>query len=601
MSGHDLTTVAHDLADASITGAAYLVVHSSPQPEAIGQVFRLGADDTIGRGAEAEIHLVDDGLSRRHARVRRQADGEYSLIDLGSRNGSLLNGVRVTSEVLREGDQIHIGRETILRFTRRHIVDGSGASLRKSLAASLVAVFELDLDTGEVEWSEHIDHMLELEVGTWSMRRTKLLDLVHSEDRGAVTASLEAGRDAETIDLEFQTSRPPGRWLHCRGSVSRDHMHNPVRLQGTAVDITERKQAEYQLHRFADTFARLFDGVVTIDPSGTVVDWNPRATEMFGWSRDAAVGRDVASLLVPGDPNFTNDLIRVVQVDQRWRNELAIRARAGEPVMCEVAATSLRDESDRPIGYVLVFRDLTDEKRLQQRLVLADRLASVGTLAAGVAHEINTPLQCIIGNLQVLEEEFVVPGPAASQRELTASMRAIADSAHRIARIVRDLGAYLASPEPGFRPTDLGAVVQRVRAMIDGAVRERAVLEVEIATTVRVRANEAQMIQILLNLVMNAVQAIPMGDPSAHRIRIEVREVSDEICVSMSDTGVGIAPEAVARIFDPFFTTKPVGQGTGTGLWVCHNLVKSMGGRIEVESAPDAGTRFAIFLPRASA
>jgi two-component system cell cycle sensor histidine kinase/response regulator CckA len=253
-------------------------------------------------------------------------------------------------------------------------------------------------------------------------------------------------------------------------------------------------------------------------------------------------------------------------------------------------------EYDNKPAILAFVRDVTEHRRMQDRLLRSDRLAALGTMAATVAHEINNPLAYLQLNLQQLEIEATSdPDPvrAAMLRELLANAL---HGVQRITRIVRDLRGYTRdNVEEVERPVDVVGVTERALKMVDHDLRHRAQLIRRFPDRPAiVDAIEGRLEQVIVNLLLNALQSLDRNDPSKDRISVEIDIAHHHVTLAITDTGRGIAePE---RIFEPYFTTKP-GEGTGLGLSVCKQIVESMRGRIEVESAIDTGTRIMIVLP----
>ncbi len=243
----------------------------------------------------------------------------------------------------------------------------------------------------------------------------------------------------------------------------------------------------------------------------------------------------------------------------------------------------------------------------QAQLVQAGKMAAVGTLAAGVGHEINNPLSYIVSNLEHACEEAdalmkrLEQGPEDVRerlREMEQVLREALMGADRVRRIVRDLKTFSRQDEDTRGPVDLRAVMDSAAKLAAGELRPRAQLVRDYTEVPRVEGNEARLAQVFLNLIINAAQALPEGKPEQNEVRLVTRSVGEEfVAAEVHDTGSGIPPEVVGRIFDPFFTTKPVGVGTGLGLALCHAFITSMGGRIEVESQVGRGTMFRVTLP----
>jgi signal transduction histidine kinase/CheY-like chemotaxis protein len=243
---------------------------------------------------------------------------------------------------------------------------------------------------------------------------------------------------------------------------------------------------------------------------------------------------------------------------------------------------------------------LGERERALSELRAAQRLASIGTLAAGMAHEINNPLTYVSANLGHAVDRLVALRGDARVADALRALDDAADGTRRVSRIVRDLRAVSRIDGDARRPVDPRAEVERAVDLARNELRHRARLGVDLQAAPAVEAGEFQLGQVALNLLVNAAQAIPEGDADRHEVRVSTGTAPDGAAViEVSDTGAGIPAAARPRIFEPFFTTKPVGHGTGLGLSVCHGIVTGLGGRIEVESEPGRGARFRVILPPA--
>lgn len=259
--------------------------------------------------------------------------------------------------------------------------------------------------------------------------------------------------------------------------------------------------------------------------------------------------------------------------------------------LCPAIERELRDAERR-----------AEQRKMQEQLLISDRMASVGTLAAGVAHEINNPLAAIHTNLElaaIAVAELADTRPDPRLAELADELRDAREAAERVRLIIRELKIFSRAPDEERRgPVDVRHVLDPSLRMAWNEIRHRARLVKEYGAVPPVDANEARLGQVFLNLIVNAAQAIPEGDAHNNMIRVVTgRDESGRVSVEVSDTGTGIAPENLPRIFDAFFTTKPIGEGTGLGLSICHRIVRGLGGEIQVESERGKGTTFRILLP----
>jgi CheY-like chemotaxis protein len=257
-----------------------------------------------------------------------------------------------------------------------------------------------------------------------------------------------------------------------------------------------------------------------------------------------------------------------------------------------------RASDGTPTRFVGTSIDITERKLLQDRLAASERMASIGTLAAGVGHEINNPLTYIMLNLELLDRELQSSAPR------TDRMRTMVEQTRygteRVRSVVRDLQALTRAPEDRLTRIEPVAILERCLEIAHHQIRHRATVVRALDAIPAVLGNEGRMVQLFLNLIVNAAQAIPEGDVEHNQIRISTStDTEGRALVEISDTGTGIPPELVSRIFDPFFTTKAVGEGTGLGLAICRTIAIGMGGDIEVDTA--RATTFRVRLPAAPA
>ena len=584
---------------------AWLVVTRSTTPGTLGRIFKLsGAEAFLGRAPEVEVRLVDDGISRRHARIVRAADGGFDLEDLDSTNGTYHNGLRVTGRVrLDEGDKLQLGGHCRLRFSFKQ-TEEDDEDLREALAAAQVGTFGLDVASLLVTWSDSVERILGLPAGTLVRAPQPLREVVHAEDLARVTAALDsaiATRQQFEAEFRFVHARA-ATWVAVRGDVLRNPEDVASRVVGTVMDVSARKRSEDELRRQALLFENLNDAVVLIDLSGLVLDWNTSAERLFGYSKAEAQGQNYRELLRIEDPEAAPALVQAaLKRYGRWNRELLALRKDGTPCFSEATVVQLRDGDGRHLASLAVHRDIAERRAMQAQLMVASRMASVGTLAAGVAHEINNPLAFINANLVWLRDELDARRTALGEagfQELDAVLSEARSGIERIGTIVRDLKAFCRmETEEASAPVDVRKVLSFAAKMADKELRQRARVVSDLPEVPAVLGSEGRLGQVFLNLLLNAAQAIPDGAAASNEIRLRCFRRDRTVVVEVSDTGRGIPPELQARIFDPFFTTKPVGEGTGLGLAVCHAIVRGLGGEISVQSAVGKGSTFYVTLP----
>lgn len=350
------------------------------------------------------------------------------------------------------------------------------------------------------------------------------------------------------------------------------------------------RQAEW---RFRTLFRAAPDAVLTVlQTTGRVREANDAVRDVFGLEPHQVVGRLLLDAVLPADRPILEEALERTFNGQPARVEVHVLVPGGATRVVSLAASRL-PEADPPSA-LLVGRDMTHERELRVRLMESDRLAAVGELVAGVAHEVNNPLSSISAFAQLLLRE---QGLSPQQRE---SIEVIRGETMRASQVVKDLLAFARRSEPHSAPLDLNNVVGRSLRMRQYQFGESAVrVESDLAADLPpVMGDARQLQQVCLNLLTNAVQAM---SPGGGQLTVRTYQVNDLVRLEVRDTGPGIAVDVRARIFEPFFTTKKEGEGTGLGLSVSYGIVTSHGGKIEVAETGPGGTCFRVTLSAVSA
>jgi two-component system cell cycle sensor histidine kinase/response regulator CckA len=372
---------------------------------------------------------------------------------------------------------------------------------------------------------------------------------------------------------------------------------------------------------FATTLESIGDAVIAIDPHDVITFLNPVAEKVTGWGRAEAEGKKLADVL-----RLVDDKGRLVDLARDPRKGFAaavpthagLVARSGANIPVDNMASPIVDAKGNVLGQVVVFRDLTDRRHLEQRLAVSERMAAVGTMAAGMSHEINNPLTYVLTNvdfgIEVTEElaRGLARAKAGHSAELDGLSRTVAElhaalvdaheGAERVRKIVHDLKKFVRVDDQQVTLLDLSAVLDSAIKMTAHQVRHHAQLRKEYGTTPFVAASEGPLVQLFTNLLVNAAQAIAGGKAETELIRVVTyTDDSGRAVAEVHDTGTGITKEHLRRLFDPFFTTKPVGAGMGLGLSISHAVVVALGGEITVDSEVGRGSVFRVTLPAATA
>jgi PAS domain S-box-containing protein len=445
------------------------------------------------------------------------------------------------------------------------------------------------------------------------------------------------------LELVEEHVLPGGKKLHVQviKTPIRDGQGKVIGTQGMFWDVTERKRAEEVVaaseRRYRQLTEATLDGIVVADREGRVTLFNPAAERIFGYRAAEVVGKPLDLLIpaehLPGQPEGLDRYLAGGLAQFAGRAvELHGRRKDGASFPLELALSVIDGGAGGDVQFLGAVRDLTERNRIRAVLIQNEKLASIGLLSAGVAHEINNPLAFVGNNLAVLERDLkglmellvlyqgasaalgeAAPGVAERAAVLAEEMdleyiranlpRLLSrtrDGVDRVTRIVHSLRGLARTDPPRKQETHLPDLVETSLEIIRGRLRRRGVqVEVDYDPNPRVRCVSTQISQVLLNLLVNALQALEERPPAEGAPRIRVRAVreGDDMVIEVADNGPGIEAAVRQRIFDPFFTTKDVGEGTGLGLSICHNIVTGHGGRIEVDSLPGAGTCFRVSLP----
>jgi PAS domain S-box-containing protein len=368
-----------------------------------------------------------------------------------------------------------------------------------------------------------------------------------------------------------------------------------IRYQGTLVDVTEQREMEKSLRR-QEEFQRYLlesfpDLILVIDLNERYSFVSSRIRDLLGCQPEDFLGKKVEEL-PDHSPEFVN-VYRDVSSGRKkiGTSEYSTRHRDGSWRTMRAAASPLFDAEGRVSGVIVSVRDITVEKKFEQQIIQSERLAAMGQMIGGFAHELNNPLTSILGVSELLQEEEA----AAPFRKQLGMLQ---QQARRAADIVQNLMYFSRPPAPGRSQIDMSELMQRTLALHSYSLRKNNITvdflpEPGLA---QVSGDPHQLMQVFLNLILNAEQAIrEMRDHGTLRVRLSADAHS--VIATFLDDGPGIAPEILPNIFDPFYTTRRPGRGTGLGLSVCRAILREHGGNVEAASAPGGGAVFTVTLP----
>ncbi len=426
----------------------------------------------------------------------------------------------------------------------------------------------------------------------------RLLPFIEPDDQSRFEVELAAAAAGARRRVEGQLRRPDGE--RRLASVS----HTPIRIGERVVgvlavarDVTEDRLRAAALERAEARYTRLVesaeDGIATMDEEGHLTSVNRALERVTGRARGTLVGTHFADLVEPAERAGMWRMFVDTLGGERQRRELRFMQPGGRAGIATVITAPIV-ERGRITGVLAIARDVTEERTLFDQVMRREKLAALGELVGGVAHEINTPLTGILAFSQILMSQ--VEGDDARQAAET-----IVAEAKRAARIVGKLLAFARQNPPERLPTDLNQVLQDTIELRRFPIKAQDItLDVDLDPRLPdTWADPFQLQQVFLNLLANAEQALAVTS-ERRRITVRTRREGQMLVVAIGDSGVGIAPEHLPHIFNPFYTTKPRGIGTGLGLSISDGIVREHGGSLRVHSEPGEGALFEVHLPLVS-
>jgi two-component system, cell cycle sensor histidine kinase and response regulator CckA len=441
------------------------------------------------------------------------------------------------------------------------------------------------------------------------------VEAIFPEDRAAMFASLERIQQGEFGgDVEFRVTHTDGsvRWVLAHVAPVRDETGNVYRIAGVCADVTMRRQAQDALRESEQRARTLFETVnlivLGLDKEGRVNYVNPYYLHVTGFTNEEVIGQDWSTFLPERVRSALQSVFQeLITHTEHPHYENPILTKVGGERMIAWSNTVLRDASGHATGTLSIGEDITERNRLELQLRQAQKMEAVGRLAGGVAHDFNNVLTAIFGYVDLLREE--IPEGSSAHQDLAEVRKA----SERAAGLTRQLLAF--SRQQILEPVvlDLNDLVEDFEKMLRRVIGEDVELRLALGTDVgNVRADPGQLQQTLMNLVVNARDAMPIGgtliletanaDLTEQYAELHQPVVPGRyIMLAISDTGTGMTAETKARIFEPFFTTKEKGKGTGLGLSTVYGIVKQSGGYVWVYSELGRGTTFKIYLPRVDA
>jgi PAS domain S-box-containing protein len=433
-------------------------------------------------------------------------------------------------------------------------------------------------------------------------------DFIHPNDvqRTLAVFSGEILQHFSQTPIEYRFRHRDGTWRHLE-SIGKNLLDDPS-VRGIIInsrDVTERKGAEERIREQAALLDKATDAIMTLDLQGQITFWNSGAERLYGWRADEAVNKlQEAQLYSQENTPAVNARSRTLR-DGRWKGEIAQTKKDGSVILVESRWTLVTDRDGNPRSILIINTDITEKKKLEAHVLRAQRMESIGTLAGGIAHDLNNVLTPILMSIRVLREDL----PDTGSRRLLDTLES---SAQRGANIVQQVLSFARGAEGERALFQIRHPVTEVLKIARETFPPSIIIQAEVPKDLwLIHGEPTQVHQVLMNLLVNARDAMPHGG----KIKVETQNANiDEsycrmqpdaqpgryVVLTVTDTGTGIPPALITRIFEPFFTTKPVGKGTGLGLSTALGIVRSHGGFINVYSELGKGTTFKVHYPAAS-
>jgi len=430
------------------------------------------------------------------------------------------------------------------------------------------------------------------------INQTNFLDLIGPGNREKVNkiffTCISSGKTTE-IETQFQLVK---KEIEIRISFSFYKFSFDNRkfeyVFAVAKDITEEKAKEIELQRFFNIVESSLNPILITDLNGKMIYVNPAFIKASGFSKYELIGKNPRVFGSGKHPKkFWDKMWQTISAGKVWFGEIEDRKKNGEPFYTQLLISPIFDKEEKVTGYFGIHRDLSEKRTLEKQLIHTQKMESIGTLAAGIAHEVGNPLASISALVQVARR-------SSNDPFISEKLDLVKNQVTRISKIIRDLVDF-------SRPSDFELQRVNINECLKEAVEITKVGTKSKNIVYTVKLSDAvpslplvadQLEQVFVNILLNAVDAInEVKDQREKSITIESELTKDEAIINFTDTGSGIQEENLNKIFEPFFTTKSQGKGTGLGLWVSYGIIQSFQGNIEVQSKPGQGTTFTIKLP----
>lgn len=511
------------------------------------------------------------------------------------------------SRTLTDGRPCLLGVGMDISESRRVQAEEAASQERSRLLASLSndAIWDFEPGSGTITWNEGFPKLTGFSPQERAASLACWVDLFHPEERESVIGHLQQALTSsqDTWSTEHRILRRDGSyaWVLHRAYLLRDGEGRCVRLLGSLTDLTLQKKAQERIVEQAALIDQARDAIIVHDLEHRVISWSKGATRVFGWSEDEVVGRNLLEVL-QDDPEVFRAASLATLEQESWRGEVVKKNKAGEPLTIESRWSLMRNAQGDPKAVLTLGTDITERKIIEAQFLRAQRLESIGTLAGGVAHDLNNVLTPILMSAGLLKMDEV-------DEEKIQGLSLIESCAQRGADMVKQVLSFARGVESKQLPVQLQELIAEVVKIVTDTFPKNIVLQLNTPAELWAVVGDAtQLQQVLLNLCVNARDAMPDGGCLTVSCSNELLDehycalipdcqAGPYLCIRLEDTGTGMHPALLEKIFDPFFTTKDIGKGTGLGLSTSLAIIKSHSGFMRCYSESGTGTQFEIYLP----
>jgi two-component system, cell cycle sensor histidine kinase and response regulator CckA len=574
------------------------------QTKEIPVIFLTALNETVDKVRGLELGAVDyltKPLQEEEvlARVRLHLNLRNLTRRLQAQNLQLEQEIAERKQV-----EAHLQHQTAELTQREEALRETSQKLQAIVQASPAAILVLDPQGRVKTWNPAAERMF-----GWSESEVlgcplPIVPDYKQDEFDFLLQQVQQGKSLTQVEVHRQKRDGTGIDISISTAPLRDAKGQINGNVAVLMDITERKQTEHKIREQAALLDVTTDAIFVRNLDNQISFWNEGAERLYGWLAEEMIGQSADCLFSSRDIPQLVEAQNMVLNQGEWHGRLWQRTKTGNTIVVESRWTLVQLENDRPRSILVVNTDVTEKQQLEAQFLRAQRMQSIGTLAGGIAHDLNNLLTPILASVQLMQMRTDLPN---EKKDLL--LKTVEQNTKRGASLIKQVLSFARGVEGQRTPVQ----VKHLIAEIKHTALETFPKTIDVQTHVvpdlwMVFADATQLHQVLINLCINASDAMPLGgtltieafnllvDHNYARLHLDAR-VGPYLVIVVSDTGMGIAPEVIDRIFEPFFTTKEFGKGTGLGLSTVHMIVKSHGGFVDVISSVGQGTQVKVYLP----